>query len=219
MNKLAPAIVIALLAIVFVSCSPTPPSETLRQRLTEPETDGEGSPISPASAPEKFSMVDAEMAFELKAVLADDARADNLTVDELINMKKELDLVTIDVTAPHPKELWLSFRVETKKNLDKTPLGFRADVYRDKTVVAEFRAAVGGRSQTEPFEYRFNALEGWDALPETTIIHAQGDLVLLPQDTDLGAVDVSAAVAAAPEKGVVLSNPVRINFKGAEDAP
>ena len=219
MNRLPRHIAIGLLVGAFASCNPTSPSESLRQRLSESPLDGTAAPVVSDAGPHTFDMCDAEMSIEITAVVAEDARAANISVDELINMKKELDLVTVDVTPPFPEELWLTFLVETKRDLGQTAVALRADVYRDKAVVDAFGVAIGGQSETDRFEYRVNALEGLDPAAKRTVIYAQADIVLLPQDADVGALDINAAVAAAGDKGVVLSNPVCINFKDAEGTP
>lgn len=219
MNRLPRHIAIGLLVGVFASCNPTSPSESLRQRLSESPAGGTATPLASDAAPHTFDMCDAEMSIEIKVVVADDAHAANISVDELINMKKELDLVTVDVTPPYPEKLWLTFLVETKPMLGQTAVALRADVYRDNEVVDAFGVAIGGQSETDRFEYQLNALEGLGPAAKKTVIYAQADIVILAQDADVDALDINTAVAAAGEKGVVLSNPVCINFKDAEGNP
>jgi hypothetical protein len=55
-------------------------------------------------------------------------------------------------------------------------------------------------------------------LPETTLVIAETDAVLLPPTTDLSTIDVATVQGTAQTQSVLLSNPIRINFHPAKEA-
>jgi len=154
-----------------------------------------------------------EYSLILDTVLADKSHSPNITNHEMTNPRYRLDLVTLDVAPPYPETLWLTLRQSFAQKLESTPVVFRAVISRDNTPIALFNFLIDPDAPLTPYEYTFNAFEGLSSLPETMLISAQAEIIILPAGTDPAQIDVDTYEGTPEVTGAVLSNPVRINLK------
>lgn len=162
---------------------------------------------------------DAEAALRLTLTLPEEPNLPNVTVEELRNTRNDLDMVTLTVPPPHPQPFNIQIGLTSTKAFPETPLAVRITVSRDGSVIDTQSVVMAGDAVKKPFNSQFNALAGRDAIPDTMLLSAQAEIVMLPAGTDPAAVD-PASVAGTPETtGSLLGNPVRINFVQQAPAP
>ena len=129
-------------------------------------------------------------------------------------------MVTVDVRPPHPAQLWIAFRTDARKGkFAERPVVLHAQVFVDNKPVDSFAQLLAQDSEKEAGEYKVDVLAGLDAAPETLLVHAQAQVFFLPKGIDPASADIGALSAKAKETGNILSNPVRVNFASAEEAP
>lgn len=205
-----------LLAVLLGACKPMSPEE--KGPTASPKTSSDGVPVTTKAAP-RLNIGDVEFAVRIEGVLSPESEADNVSVEELINKKNELDMTTISVKPPFPKELWVTFGVKCRSNFAQRPVALRAKVVRDGETLDTFSTLLGEHAEGEPFSQDIDILAGLDSAPETMLVHTEGEVMFLPKDAVPGSVDIDGLSPRPEELGHVLSNPVRVNFGIAEETP
>jgi hypothetical protein len=206
--------------LVLTACKPgTPRSGEAKGAASEtPQSVPQGVP---KAAVEKAApdIGDVESSLEMRATLSEKSRAANIAVDQMVDARDRLDLVTLAVSPPRPKELWVSFLVRAKGELPKQPVALRGKVFRDKVVIASFSTLVSAALAEKAYEQAVDVLAGLPAAPETLLVSGQAEVFFLPPGTDPATADLSALPATPQTTGNVLSNPVRIDFKAEGGKP
>ena len=170
---------------------------------------------SKAAAPEvkEADIGDAEYAIHIVGTLAESSTAATIKVDVMKDAMDRVNMVTITVAPPAPKPLMVSFKVTSKNAFEDSPVALRAKILRDGKEVDSFSTLLGADAKTAEFEKSVDVLNGLTAPPQTMLVSAQAEIVLLPKGTDPSKVDLNAAAGTQHTTGSVLSNPLRINFQ------
>jgi len=190
-----------------VRTSPSEPS-------AEPAGPGKEGPVEEVEKP--LDIGDAEAALSLELTMPGQPLPPNIKVDELRNMRGDLDLVTVTVKPPHPQELPLELTMKSKQAFPVRPLLVRLTIVRDKKPIDSQAVTVAGDAIKRPFAYTFDALKGVEQAPGSMLLHAEAEIIMLPAGADVEAID-PATVKADPEwTGAKVSNPVRVNFAGED---
>ena len=140
------------------------------------------------------------------------SRTPNMKVDEMINPKKEVDMVTVDVSQPFPTELPLQFKVGAFLDLGQRSVVLRGQICVDNKPVQPVEAVWTGPKPVYP-EFVFNGLQGLTQPPATMLVHLRAEVLLLPAGTDPATVKIADLKVADEAMGTLMSNPIRINFK------
>ena len=152
--------------------------------------------------------------------LESELRTVDPAVDELISMRGDLDMTTVTVALPYPEELWITFRVTSDKTFKERPVVLRAKVDQDGRIAARFLVVLDAEATKTPGETSVEVLSHVQGPPKAALLHAQGEVFFLPEGADPQNVgDLEALSMPREEVGAVLSNPVRINFTSAKEAP
>ncbi|HOZ46843.1 MAG TPA: hypothetical protein PLO37_02825 [Candidatus Hydrogenedentes bacterium] len=157
-----------------------------------------------------------EFSVNLKVILDPRSAGPNVASEELVNARYLLDMCTITVKPPHPDELWLMLKYTSQEDFGRTPVVLRTKVFADEKVIDEYTTIIGAGAQREVYERSLELRTKLGEVPETVLIRAQADALLLPEDTDPLSIDPETVTVTPDRMGVVLSNPARINFV-AED--
>jgi len=179
-----------------------------------PTVTPEGADGVPLAAARGLDIGDVEAAVSIEGVLAEKSQAPNVAVDELVSMRGDLDMTTVTVAPPYPEELWITFRVTSDKTFKERPVVLRAKVEQDGRIAERLLVVLDAESTKTPGETTVEVMSHVQGPPKAILLHAQGEVFFLPEGAD------PQTVAIPPEEtGAVLSNPVRINFTPAKEAP
>jgi len=191
-------------------------------RPMEPETK---TPLQPeersilrSSSAKSMDLTAVEHALHLTGALAPQSEAANVTADEMVSARSFVNLTTITVAPPYPEALWVTFRVKSTANFPDAPVALRTRIHIDQEVVDTFSMVLGADATKTSKEQAIDVLAHVAAAPETMLVHARADAVLLPEGTDPASVDPDTVTAPPERTGTVMSNPVRINFVSGEAA-
>lgn len=145
--------------------------------------------------------------------------AGNIDVERKNTRLTDLGMLTIDLYPPYPESIPL--RVWMDNQLPRKPVVvvLRGAVERDEQPIAPIAHVITEESEYKVDLMNTDALLGLDSPPDSTLVLATVDALLLPASTDLTAIDVSTIEGTPETRSVLLSNPVRINFHPAKDSP
>ena len=168
--------------------------------------------------------VEATVSIELTL---DPASAQGVVAEELRNAKKKLNSLTLTASPRMPAELWTKIEVKTTETFASRPTVLRGNVYREvtpgnkeqifsfQTVLDGFASPARRNKSTGPFfpiEFRADMLKGLAELPTTMLVFAEVEAFMSPAGTDPASLDMATYTAGPESSGVLMSNPVRINF-------
>ncbi len=190
--------------------------------VVDPPADVPEVPAPPTGVPG----VDAgyvEVTVTISGSLLPQADTPSIQVEELVAQRnKNITVATIDVAQPYPAGLPLEFTVAgNDAAFAVTPVLMRGRILRDDTdELGTFTTVLAGQTDVRGGRFEADALQGLNTLPETMLVVAEAETLLLPPGTDVDAIDV-ATVATTPNRTTTLrSNPIRINFvDGAAPRP
>ena len=198
-----------LLVAVLAACNPAPRTNAAKGSSVAPKAETSGVTAEKKS----MDIGDVESVLHIVATLAARSAAPNIKVEEMKDSRNHLDLTTLTIGPPDPKEVYVSFRVEASKPLTEGPVALRAKILRDNQEIGSFATLLGADAVNQPYEQAVNVLAGLEAVPDTFLVHVQAEVILLPAGTDPATVDVRTVSGTPDSTGAVLSNPVRVNFK------
>lgn len=181
-----------------------------------PATDDVGS----ASAVIPINIGDIEAQVHLYCdVPLDLGDAENIDVERRNTRVYDLGMITIDLYPPYPESIPLRIWLENK--LRKLPVAvvLRGNIERDGTPIQALEYILTEDTGETTDIATADALAQLGAPPETVLVHATVDAVLLPPSTNVSIVNVQEVQGTPLTQSVLLSNPVRINFHPAQDAP
>lgn len=204
-------LIILALAALAAACNPTAPS-TLPPPAKTP-----GSSQTDVLDQAEVNRMVVEYAVNIAVQLAPKSEADNVAVEELINSKQQLDFCKIAVTPPYPEELWLQFTVYSAEPFPDNPVALRARVLLGDTKdeVDRFAMVLGGGGIRDAI-YELDLMKVWDEPPESAILVALAEGVVMPKGTDPESVDPLTAKASKADTAQITSNPVRVTFADAQ---
>jgi hypothetical protein len=137
----------------------------------------------------------------------------------MINKRYDLDMSTVTVKPPYPKELWVTFNLKAVQDFKDTPVVLRTKILADKQEIDSFSKVVAEQVMTAAPVHSTNVLAKLDTPPKTMLVYAQAEALLMPEGTDAATIDPATLTAVAGRQGTVISNPVRIDFVAEEPAP
>jgi hypothetical protein len=203
-------IVLVAFAVAVASCNPAPVRN--EPGSSSPER---SSSSSPSVAKKTFDLGDAETSLKLEAKVGAASTGPAVKVDEMLDFRKKLMMTTVAVTPPAPKEFWVTFILQSSSAFKEAPVVVRGKVFRDNSEAGAFATVLGADATTKPFKQDVDALAGLSTAPNTMLVHAEAEVILLPEGTDPAVVDPKAVKPTPDATGSVLSNPMRVNFGGA----
>jgi hypothetical protein len=177
---------------------------------------GEGAAAKAAAKP--LDIGDAEAALRVTLTIPKPVAA-NVGVEELRDMRQDLNMVTVNVAPPHPTRLDVDLTVKSSRDFAERPLAVRVSVLRDGQPIESQALVVAADARKDPFSYTFDAMKGLAAAPATMLLYAQAEIVMLPAGTDAASVDPAAVTATPETTGSKVGNPLRVNFTGQAAAP
>jgi hypothetical protein len=218
-------ILLALLAAG--GCAPEKPDSGVKAPA------GPVKPPAPIAAIHEIDIGDAETSIFIEGRLSEDAAAAaGIAAEDMETPKGDLVLTTITVTGAPPAALPVTFTLRSRRDFPGRPVAVRARVLREtgkggeKEELLAFGDVLGGdaslRKQAggELPPQRVNtvdAIAGLAELPDTMLLVAEADLLLLAEGTPEHLVDYQTAEAPSGDRITILSNPVRIHFESAAD--
>lgn len=204
----------ALSVLLLTGCNPKPAPSAV--------TGDEAAVEDPSMLAKKgLDIGDVEYNVRLEATILETSRTPALQVEEMRSLKKDLNMVTVDVHEPAPASIPIYVRILANLNTAKQPIVLRGKVLRDTTVIGEFSTVVSSAisrtlmmdGQPIPdWAFEVDALKGLDTRPESLLIHVESEALLMPLDTDPSTLDASTATTFPTSTTMLISNPVRINF-------
>jgi hypothetical protein len=167
--------------------------------------------------------VEANVAVELTL---DPASSLQSVAEELRNAKKKLNSLTLTSAVQLPGQLWIKIHLKTTESFAARPAVLRGTLYREvtpgnkeaissfQTVLDEFAAPARRQADRDyfPMEFRADILQGLATLPTTMLVSAEVDVLMAPLGTDATTLDPVTYTTDPDSMGVLLSNPVRVNF-------
>ncbi len=210
------------IAAAALSCKPMGPPQGGKTPKAPAGKPSDGSPAAEApkaAVPHVIDVGDVEAGTKFTAVLDGKSKAPNVTEEELTDVRGDLDMVTLKVMPPYPKELWVSFRVNAKGSFGDTPVALRAKILREKDTIGTMAFVFGAPNTPVPYTYSVDVLSGLASPPKSLLVYALGDVILCTAGTDPKTIDPKTVAGLDQNTGAVQSNPVRINFVAGEGTP
>ena len=205
-HPIALSVVVALMA----ACSPPSP----------PADAGAGeAPLAPSENPipktlSNVTIGEVEMAMRFVIRLHEDS-AGPLIREKVVETRKNMvAIVTLDVSAPYPEHLWVSVQLGSLMSLPGHVLHWKAKVLVDDSVVDTFESVVGRHARAE-MKTNFRKVDIFNGLHEkggSVLVRGESEMSLFV-DTNEDNFDPLTAKAPESMKVVILSNPLRVNFK------
>ncbi len=220
----------ALAGFVLIGCGKdaTPPPGA----PSNPEAGATPAPVVEMAPELNVGDIEAKLEFEL--TLDPESPVEGVTSEELRSSLKKLNMMTTTIDGVRPAELFLAIDMETQLEFPERPVAVRGRVVRDlengqeetiytfQTILDENASIRKRRVEGEypPLHFKTDALQGLAEIPETMLLHAELDIVIMPEGTDPKTLDPSTAEGASEDTAIILSNPMRINYiPGAAPAP
>ena len=208
MNRIAVA---GLLALMLGACKPMATA-----KIPSPDAN-KRSVMENQRASTTVDISNVEFAVHIKGTLDNRSKAPNITCDEMVNARYLVDFATITVHPPYPEQLWVMFDVSSTENFAETPIVLRTLVKMDNEEVDSFLTTLGSDARTRLVENSMDVMSKLDGMPDSVLIYAQAEALLLPEGTDLASIDPETVTVPRASTGAVISNPIKIKFV-TEDA-
>lgn len=206
-------IIVLTLATAVAACGPPEPKPRESPAPGEPEAT---YPQLSEDAP--FNIGDVEqLCLYIEADLAPQSASPSIAVTKIADRQDTVKIVTIDVSPPYPEELWLTYRVKSKKDLADHPVALRAKVIADDREVGSFSLVLAGGATKNTFENQVNVFEGLDSVPESIGVRVAPVAALFPTGTDAATIDPETA-ETDEMSGAIYFAFVRVNFLPGSDA-
>ncbi|MBX3176528.1 MAG: hypothetical protein KF886_04145 [Candidatus Hydrogenedentes bacterium] len=171
--------------------------------------------------------LEAKVDFELNVPAAAPA---GVSANEMRSQLQRLNLVTVTVEGAKPAALPLDIDLKTQLEFPNRIVVAQGRLIREiapdrKDVIATFatvfdeNASVRKRmagGEFPPQHFEADAVQGLDALPETMLLYAEMDIAFVPRGTDPATVDLANFQGSIEDRGVLRSNPLRINYEPGE---
>ncbi|MEA3365901.1 MAG: hypothetical protein U9Q79_09715 [Candidatus Hydrogenedentes bacterium] len=206
-------IVFVLIAAVAGACNGT------QETSTQPDDNTSGQEtILPALT--KDNIGDLEQAIMIEAGVAEKSQGANIETSSLVDPTGRMNMFTVDVAPPFPKELWLNIKVRSRRAFRENPGVLRIAIKDGEQVLDTFGTVIGKSATPTVSERSINALAARDSIPDTMLLSINGEALLMPEGTDPDTIDpMTAEVPEERYSLAVPTPPIRINFKGAQAEP
>lgn len=185
--------------------------------------------ISPSESKPELTVGDLEAKVDFELNVPATAPS-GVSANEMRSQLQKLNLVTVTVEGAKPATLPLSIDLETQLEFPDRPVIARGRLIREiapdrKDVLSTFetvfdenasvRKRMGG-GDFPPQHFEADAFQGLDALPETMLLYAEMDVAFVPIGTDPTTVDLNNYQGSIEDRGILRSNPLRINYEPGE---
>ena len=203
---------LALIAAVLGACN--------GKQATPTTTNAGGPGGQSVSGPLKDNVGDLEQAVMIDAKIAQQSEAPNIKATPLVDAMGHMNLLTVDVSPPFPKELWLTIGVKSRRDFAKNPGALRISIKDGDHVLGTFGTVIGKSVKPSVTEHTVNVLAARDYIPETMLVTLDVEALLMPEGTDPETVDpMTAEVPESRFSRAVATPPLRINFIEAAAPP
>lgn len=169
--------------------------------------------------PHQTDIGDVESGTTITGAVAEESRGPSVEAEEVKTLRGDITMSTATVRPPYPPELWVRFQIKSRSgaNLKKRLVVIRGKMVRDEQAIGTLQTMLGGSDESgggtdRPTEFKVDVLSGLAAPPNSILVYAEADLLLLPEDTDPASVDPATVNVAPGDRATIRSNPVRINF-------
>ncbi len=203
------------LALLYTGCglyAPKPTSPSVESEEVEQVQHEEQLPLTIGDVEGKVFMT---------ANIAQESRAANIDIQELVSRNERVHLRTITVTEPFPESLLCEFQLTSEQNFPDNPVAIRGRILRDEDEIGNFVAVLGEHAvrrivldieNLPSLKYQFDVLESLDTIPETMLVVAEFEAMLTPTGTDESTLDPATIQVSNANSNILRSNPLRINF-------
>ncbi len=182
----------------------------------DPETDPNIVPAVPlatepgGAALHVLDIGDVEAQVRIAGTLKEEAQTAGVEVNEFTTPKGDLNMTTVTLHPPYPRELPVRFRVVARQDFKTRPVALKGALFRNDAQLTEVSGVLTGRAGAPVFD--IDALQGIDTPPDSLLLHVRLNALLLPEGTDPTTVDPGALEYPPDHTAHLISNPVRINF-------
>ncbi len=218
---------IVMLLGVLAGCKQAPES-----RRHKPGTPVKADPQSPALETPSMAKVhvldigDVEAKTRVELTIDSAFRSEQFQVNEMRDLRKKLAMVNATITPPFPEQLPLVLDLSVYSDFSTTPIIVKGTLLRDKQPVDHFYTILGQNTKRPPvqdaswpLEFTLDAFKDLDTLPDTFLLHAELEIILMPEGTDEAMLAPQNIEAADKESSIILSNPIRIDLKKEDVTP
>jgi hypothetical protein len=170
---------------------------------------------------EGIDIGDVEHGVRLEVTLPEDARPPQVQVEEMRDLKKDLNMVIVTLKDPALAALPVQVKIFAGADTSTQPVVLRGRVMRDNAAIASFHTILSPAADRvvlldgQPFpDLTFNCdtLKAMEPRPASYLIHVEADAFLMPAGTDPATLDAATATAVPTSTTTLLSNPVRVNL-------
>ncbi len=163
---------------------------------------------------------DLEQAVLISVSVAERSEGPNIDATPLVDASGRMNLFTVDISPPLPQELWLDFKVESRRAFPKNPGVLRIAIKDGDQVLDSFGSVIGSTAQPSESGRSVNVLAGRAGLPDTMLITLAVEALLMPEGTDPETIDpITAEVSEDRYSLAVPVPPTRINTTSAAAPP
>jgi len=211
MKRLVPLVLIAAIVTAY-NGKPDPGGTSGSARP------GGGGQVIPA--PTEDNIGDLEQAALISVAVAQKSQGPNVEATPLVDASGRMNLFTVDIAPPLPNELWLDFKVESRRSFPKNPGVLRIVIQDGEQVLDTFGTVIGKSAKPSVAERSVNVLAARTSLPDTMLVTIAVEALLMPDGTDPDTIDpMTAEVSEERYSLAVATPPVRINVKSAAAPP
>ena len=189
------------LRIGLAECKPTPPPSALDIIAKQQKAKVEKHVID---------VGDMEVSLRLQLRLIPEMIPQNVTEDFLKD-NDILRLDTVSIHSPAPNKLLAKCTLEPVRPVSAAA-AVRVTILRDNVELAKFGYVIETSGLQEALQHEVDVLSDLSSLPESLLVMAQAEIILLPDGMDTALLDPLTVTAAPENLGSLLSNPMRINI-------
>lgn len=208
--------ILAIMSIGFIGCGGSSPSEDASSTGSE---SGGGAAVLAGDA--SLDIGDVEQGIRITATLAEKSSDAGIQNEEIIDLSKRVNLVTLTVDGPRDS-LWLTLKTEPRRVFTKNPVAIevmlRTDVKMpgDESLITNraplYKGLFVTRTREDYYLVEFDVLDGVSGRPETMLAQMEVTAIMTPVGTDPETIDIENFEAIEGQRTHLLGNPVRINF-------
>jgi len=183
-----------------------------------------GTPPSATPLPRKeeksLDIGDADAAIQVLLRLAPEAITPLVREETVVDARKNLNRVEVTSNDPGLATLPVIITVRTNTPFVERPVVVRGILERDGTPIASFTTVLGayameqdpGTGIVRPREFKVDVLANLPEVPDSMLLNARADLLMLLPGTDESTIDPLTAIAEPGFATGKLSNPLRVTF-------
>jgi len=211
--------VLIVLALGLPACSQ---QEAVPKAVQQAES-GKGSATSNGPAVTEFNVGDAETSIELILELDPASAAPEVKEERVLNAKRQLNQSNVTISKFGVSELWARIRIHPTKSFEGRVVVLRGVLERDNQPIASFQTLLGKYATEDdpahPKVFRVNVAEGLPTLPNSMLLFARAEVLLLPLGTPEEGVDLANVTVEQGDLSAKISNPLRVTLQLPPPSP